>query len=84
MTATGLSMALQSAKLQLALTYMLIYEDDSNVLAFLGEAVECLLDLGCLRLGVDDEEVALGRWRVGDVLRVHLVHCVFFDIGNWQ
>lgn len=48
-------------------TYMLIDQDDTNVLALLCEAVECLLDLRFFRLSVAHEEVLLRVRRIGDV-----------------
>jgi hypothetical protein len=47
---------------------MLVDQDDSNILALLGEVLERLLDLGGLGLAVNNEEVSLGIWAVGDVL----------------
>ena len=57
---------------------MLVDEHNGNVLALLGEGVERLLDLGGFRFGVDDEEVALGRGRVGDVLDTQSVSTLGF------
>lgn len=51
---------------------MLIYEQNGDILALLGEAVECLFYFGDFGFGVDDEEVALGGGGFGDVLG----HCV--------
>ena len=47
---------------------MLVYEDDSNVLAVSCEAVKGLLDRCGFRLVVDDEVVLLRVGGVGDVL----------------
>lgn len=49
-------------------TYMLVDQQDANVLPLTREVVECLLDCGGFGLGVDDEEVALRVWRVGYML----------------
>jgi hypothetical protein len=48
--------------------YVLVDEDNGNVLAFLGEAVKGLLDGVSLGLVVDDEVVLLSIRRVGDML----------------
>lgn len=48
--------------------YVLVDEDNGNVLAFLGEAVKGLLDGVGLGLVVNDEVVLLRIWRVGNVL----------------
>ena len=50
-------------------TYVLVDQQDSNVLALRGEAVKGRLDGAVLRLGVHDEEVLLRVWRLGYVLR---------------
>jgi len=47
---------------------MLIYEQDSNIFAVLGEALEGGFDGGIFSLLVNDEEVLLCVWRCGDVL----------------
>lgn len=47
---------------------MLVDQDDSNILALLGEVLERLLDLRGLSLAVNNEEVSLGIWAVGNVL----------------
>lgn len=41
------------------IAYVLVDEQDGNVLALRGEALEGGLDVARLRLGVDDEEVLL-------------------------
>jgi hypothetical protein len=48
---------------------MLIYEQDGDIFAVLGEALKGIFNGGIFRLLVDDEEVLLGIWRGGDVLR---------------
>ena len=48
--------------------YMLIYEQDCNVLSVVCVSVKCLLDRAGLGLGVDDEEVLLGVWWLGNML----------------
>ena len=48
--------------------YVLVDEDNGNVLAFLGEAVKGLLDGVGLGLVVNDEVVLLRVWSVGNVL----------------
>lgn len=48
---------------------MLVDEENGNVLALLGEAVEGLLDGVCFGLVVYDEVVLLSVRRVGNVLR---------------
>lgn len=47
---------------------VLVDQEDSNVLAVVGEVVEGSLDGRVLGLGVDDEEVLLAIWRLCDVL----------------
>lgn len=49
-------------------TYVLVYEQDGYILSFFCEAVESLFYLRRLGLRIDDEEVALGRGRFGDML----------------
>ncbi len=52
------------------MTDMLVDQQNANVLALAGKVVKGVLEDGVIRLGVDDEEVAL---RVGggrDVLRL--------------
>lgn len=47
---------------------VLVDKQNRNILAVLGELVECGFD-GCrLGLGVDDEEVLLAVWGLRDVL----------------
>jgi hypothetical protein len=48
--------------------YVLVDEDNGNVLAFLGEAVKGLFDGVSLGLVVDDEVVLLSIRRVGNML----------------
>ena len=48
---------------------MLIYEQDGNILALLSEALKGSFNVGCLCLGVYDEEVLLRVWGLRDVLR---------------
>jgi hypothetical protein len=50
-------------------TYVLVDQQDSNILALRGEAVKGRLDGAVLRLGVHDEEVLLRVRRLGYVLR---------------
>ena len=52
---------------------MLVYEQDSNILALLGEAIECSLDIGGLGLCVDDQEVLLRVRGLCHVLCILLV-----------
>jgi hypothetical protein len=47
---------------------MLVDQDYSDVLSFLGEALECPLNLGVLCLGIDDQKVALGIGGIGYML----------------
>lgn len=55
-------------------TYMLVDQEDSDVLALRGEAVECRLDGTVLCFGVYNKEVLLGVRRLRHVLyRVSLV-----------
>lgn len=50
--------------------YMLVYEQDSNILSIMCIPVERLLDCRCLRLRVDHQEVLLGiRWLSDMLLR---------------
>lgn len=49
-------------------TYVLVDQQNSNILSLLREVLECSLDGGGLGLGVDNEEVALRVWGIGDVL----------------
>jgi hypothetical protein len=49
-------------------TYMLVYEQDGDILALRGEAVERCFDLCGFRLGVHDEEVLLRVRGCGYVL----------------
>ncbi len=50
----------------------MIYKQNGDVLALLGEAIESLFYVGDFGFGVDDEEVALGGGGFSDVLG----HCV--------
>lgn len=50
-------------------TYVLVDQHDRNVLPLLGELVECFLDSGLLRFGIDDKVVLLRVWSFGDMLR---------------
>ena len=47
---------------------MLVDQDDSNILALLGEVLKRLLDLRSLSLAVNDKEVSLGVWAIGYML----------------
>ena len=49
---------------------MLIDQQYSDILPFLGEVVEGMLDSLRLSLGIDDEEVLLRAWRLSDMLGV--------------
>ena len=49
-------------------TYMLIDQNNRDILALPGEGLEGALDGGVVGFGVDDEEVFLGVGGVGDVL----------------
>lgn len=49
-------------------TYMLVYEQDSNVLALAGEAIKGSLDGRILRFRVHNEEVLLVVWRLRNML----------------
>lgn len=51
---------------------VLVDKQNGNVLALLGELVEGSLDSRVFGLGIDDEEVLLAVWRLGDVLRQKL------------
>jgi hypothetical protein len=48
---------------------MLVYEQDSDILALLGEALERGFNVRVLCLGVYDEEVLLRVWRLCNVLQ---------------
>lgn len=48
--------------------YMLVDQDNGNVLALLCEAVECAFDGRGFRLGIDYQVVLLAVWGVCDVL----------------
>jgi len=50
---------------------VLVYEQDCNVLAFGGEAVESSLDGAVFGFGVDDEEVLLRIWGLRDNVIFH-------------
>lgn len=55
---------------------MLVDQQNGNVLALGGEAIERCLDGAVFRLGVDDEEVLLRVWGLSNVLRaVNSVAC---------
>lgn len=64
-------------------TYMLVDQQNGNVLALAGEAVECCLDGAVFRLGVDDEEVLLRVWRLGDVLYIVSPLCLDLSLSSW-
>lgn len=49
-------------------TYVLVDQNDRNILPMLGELVECFLDSGLLGFGVHDEVVLLRARSFGDVL----------------
>jgi hypothetical protein len=48
---------------------MLVYEQNGDVLALLGEALKGSFNVRVLCLGVHDQEVLLRVWRLGDVLQ---------------
>jgi len=50
---------ISSQSLPVGITYVLIYEQDGNILPLVRVLVESFFDCGCLRLGIDDEEVLL-------------------------
>jgi hypothetical protein len=47
---------------------VLVDQDNGDVLSLLGEVLESPLDLRGLGLAVNDEEVSLGVWAIGNVL----------------
>ena len=47
---------------------MLVDQQDTNVLSLASVALERLLDGRGLGFGIDDHEVSLRVWRVGDML----------------
>lgn len=47
---------------------MLVNQDDGNIFPFLGEVVECFVNRRGFGFGIDYQEVALGVWRVCDML----------------
>lgn len=49
-------------------TYVLVNQYNRNVLPLLGELVECFLDSGLLRFGVNDKVVLLRVRSFGDML----------------
>jgi hypothetical protein len=49
-------------------SYVLVDQDNRNVLSLSGKRFKSALDCGCLGLGVDDKVVLLRVWRVGDML----------------
>lgn len=55
------------------MTYMLIDEEDGNVLPLLREAIECLLYGRVFRFGVDNKEILLCIRRFGDVLGTNIL-----------
>ena len=48
---------------------MLVDEQNSNVLAFSRKAIKGGFDSRCFSLGVDNQEVLLAIWWLGNVLR---------------
>lgn len=59
-------------------TYMLVYEQNRNVLALGNEAVESSLNIRVLCLGIYDEEVLLCVRRLGDML--HRLSVFYFQV----
>lgn len=59
---------------------MLVDQDNSNILALLGEVLKRLLDLRSLSLAVNDKEVSLGVWAIGHMLwtqfRISISHTI--------
>lgn len=49
-------------------TYVLVDQDNSNILPLPSELVECFLNSGLLGFGVDNEVVLLRVWSFGDML----------------
>ena len=49
---------------------VLVDQNDADVLALCSKRVKGGLDCGCICLVVDNQEVLLGVWGVGDVLKV--------------
>lgn len=47
---------------------MLVDQDNSDILSLLSEVLESPLDLRGLGFAVNDEEVSLGVWAIGNVL----------------
>jgi hypothetical protein len=60
-----------------AKTYVLVYEQNGNVLALLREIVKGLLYLARFCLRINHEEVALGRRRLGYMLSRGLASGLF-------
>lgn len=54
--------------MQEVIAYVLIYQENSNVLPFLCETIECLLDSSIICLVVHNEEVLLRVWRSSNML----------------
>lgn len=50
--------------------YMLVDEENGNILSVLCEPVKCLLDGRCLGLGIDHKEIPLRIRRLCDMLCV--------------
>lgn len=59
---------LRQIKIALPITYMLIDQQYADVLSLASEVVKCPFNGRRLRLGIDDEEVALRIRRIGDML----------------
>jgi hypothetical protein len=53
---------------EVVVTYMLVDQNNCNVLPLPGELVECFLDSGLLSFGVDDKVVLLRVRSLGDML----------------
>lgn len=49
-------------------SYMLVYEQNANVLPLRCEFLECFFDSCVIRLAVDNKEVLLRVWRLSDML----------------
>lgn len=60
-------------KMALSFTYMLIDQKHADIFSLSSEVVECPFDGRSLRLGIDDEEVALRIRGIGNMLLIVLV-----------
>lgn len=55
--------------------YMLVDQENANILPLSGESIKCFLDCGIVRLAVYNEKVLLGIWRGSDMLNRTSVYC---------